>query len=638
MPKITNSYTRDARKNNTFMERDTPKFKTVQQFAMKLADVGDTLRRQPENRKFAEKLQEFSNNLITMQVGKPTFKNDQIDNALWNVNQNLGKFLKEGGNYQRLVDAGQNTGLLSQGQLDEALGVIGGDMDLTLVPTEEEKEQSRQEEQHRQEEQLRQAKQVEEQQAENDLYALKVDMEEREKAAKEKKQAQKGKDAEEAAKEQGGLDFGGKPAPEEEPDEEKLDEEELGEEELDEEELDGPVEDLNKKIKIEKPKFVNAKEYIEARMQEIKGKKNLDINDLAKIMTARELSGTKGGKAEALEKTVSKQEIEAKARELAGNKQFQEWAKGLGQNGAKELLGGRTHGGKMEKNFTKFLANRPIGELSNDKELKRHMPTAKERIEAIQEQLKYQDSRNVGRFDHVLAKGAAEIIQIRRENHVQRGGVGLDKKIAVTNEPDRKLTKTVKDTAETFGMESLLANAAKTQFLGESRTHGGAMQDFVREAGLRSEFGAIHEYAEQDTRGGRMKALQKEARNLKLQLQRAREKQQPTEEIMEKCRQNALEFYGHKTGLMDPSGKPLPEALRNQALQETIPWERTDKIMKVAEKDPAFRSITKDEGSMLNHLDKEVMGMNLDPAVKQAGQPEQQKAKEIQEQDIIQPV
>ena len=60
--------------------------------------------------------------------------------------------------------------------------------------------------------------------------------------------------------------------------------------------------------------------------------------------------------------------------------------------------------------------------------------------------------------------------------------------------------------------------------------------------------------------------------------------------------------------------------------------------MKVAEKDPAFRSITKDEGSMLNHLDKEVMGMNLDPAVKQAGQPEQQKAKETQEQDIIQPV
>ena len=90
MPKITNSYTREARKNNTFMQRDTPKFKTVQQFAMKLADVGDTLRRQPENRKFAEKLQEFSNNLITMQVGKPTFKNDQIDNALWNVNQNLG--------------------------------------------------------------------------------------------------------------------------------------------------------------------------------------------------------------------------------------------------------------------------------------------------------------------------------------------------------------------------------------------------------------------------------------------------------------------------------------------------------------------------------------------------------------------
>ena len=207
--------------------------------------------------------------------------------------------------------------------------------------------------------------------------------------------------------------------------------------------------------------------------------------------------------------------------------------------------------------------------------------------------------------------------------------------MAVTDVAEKKLTSTVKNTVQAFGMEGLLSQAARTQLMGQSRTHGGAMQDFVREAGLRSEFGGIREYAEQDTRGGRMKALQNEARTLNSQLKAAQEKNKPTKDLMERSRQNALEFYALNTGLMEPQGKPLPEPRRTQALQETIPWERTDKIMKATESDPTFRKVTGDVDSMMKHMQNEVMGLDLDPAVKQGPQAPQLEQQKEQQPDPV---
>ena len=619
MPKIRNAQDLEVRKQNTFLDRDSKngKFQDIQQFVLDLSNVGDALKQQPENKDFAEKLNRFALNLTVAQLGEPSFKESQVNDALWKINQDLGKFLKEGGNYQRLVDAGKETGFLTQENLDKALGIIGGDMDLKLSLSDEEKEQSRQEEQRRQEELA-----AAELQAQNDLYALKVDMDEREKAQEELEQKQEEQKEQEPEKE-GGLKLGGgkkKRVPEEE-------------EELDEEELEEEAVDLDKTVyygKAEKARKVNAKSYIEGRMRAVKGDKPLDVEDLAKIMAARELSGTKGGKAADLDVEVSQKAIEAKAQKLANNDQFKAWAQSLGKDGAREILSGRTHGGKMEKNFTKFLANRPIGELSNDKELERHMPTARERIEAIKSQLESNDRRNTGRKSYVQAMGAAEIIQIRRENHVQRGGAGLDRKIAVTDEPAKKLTATVEKKVQNYGMEALLADAAKAELIGKSRTHGGAMQDFVREMGRQSEFATHQDYAALDTRGGRMKELKAEARVLRGELRDAKEKDKPTTELMEKCRKNALEFYALNTGLMEPQGQLLPEPRRTQALEETIPWERTDKIMKVTEKDPAFQNVTKDADSMLTHMEKEILGVNLDPAQKKADEVQ----REIQQGDI----
>ena len=622
MPRFIDAKQLNQRKYNTFMDRNNPKFQTVQQFARKLTDIGDDLVKNPEDEKFAKQLQKFGMDLAALQMGQPIVKESQIDTAIWDVNNELGKFLKEDGNYQRLLNAGKESGL-SQEQLDNALGIIGKDMDVQLVPNQEQKDKSREAEQKRLEEQAQL-------QAENDLYALKVDMEEREKAAEKKKEKAEEKEQEEKAERKSAPILGGgkkKPQPEEE---DELEEDEP-EDELEDEpeaEQEEPVNELDRSVNYGKGKSVNVKSYIESRMRDVRNGKTLNAEDLAKIMVAREITGTKGGKAADLDVKASPIDIETRARRLAQNKQFQAWAQSLGKDGAKDLLSGRTHGGKMEKNFTKFLANRPIGALSNDKELARHMPTAKERIEAIQAQLETKDPRNVGRPDLVQAAAAAEIIQIRRDNHVQRGGAGLDRKLAVTDVAEKKLTNTVKNTVQAFGMEGLLSRAAQTQLMGQSRTHGGAMQDYVREVGLRSEFGGIREYAELDTRGGRMKALQNEARTLNSQLKAAQEKNKPTKELMERSRQNALEFYALNTGLMEPQGKPLPEPRRTQALQETIPWERTDKIMKATESDPTFRKVTGDVDSMMKHMQNEVMGLNLDPEVKQgpqAPQLEQQK-------------
>ena len=618
MPRFIDAKQLKQRKNNTFMDRNNPAFQTVQQFANKLTDIGDDLARNQDDQKFAKQLQQFGMDLAALQMGKPVFKESQIDTAIWNVNNQMGKFLKEDGNYQRLLNAGRESGL-SQEQLDNALKIIGKDMDVQLVPDQEQKDKSREAEQKRLEEQAQL-------QAENDLYALKVDMEEREKAQEKKEEkAEEKKQEEKAERKNAPILGGGKKKPQ--PEEENELEEDEPEDEL-EAEPEEPVNELDQSVNYGKGKSVNVKSYIEGRMRDVRNGKALNAEDLAKIMAAREITGTKGGKAADLDVKASPIDIETRARRLAQNKQFQAWAQSLGKDGAKDLLSGRTHGGKMEKNFTKFLANRPIGALSNDKELARHMPTAKERIEAIQAQLESKDPRNVGRPDLIQAAAAAEIIQIRRENHVQRGGAGLDRKLAVTDVAEKKLTSTVKNTVQAFGMEGLLSQAARTQLMGQSRTHGGAMQDYVREVGLRSEFGGIREYAEQDTRGGRMKALQNEARTLNSQLKAAQEKNKPTKELMERSRQNALEFYALNTGLMEPQGKPLPEPRRTQALQETIPWERTDKIMKATESDPTFRKVTGDADSMMKHMQNEVLGLNLDPQMKQgpqAPQLEQQK-------------
>ena len=118
-------------------------------------------------------------------------------------------------------------------------------------------------------------------------------------------------------------------------------------------------------------------------------KKNLKTDEsardaAAKIMAARILTNTKGGKASYLDMPISQTRVDQVAAALKGSESFSRWLGGLDKNKAARLLSG--HGGDLEKSFKDHLKKLPAGELKNDPALRRYMPTAKERIEELQKQ------------------------------------------------------------------------------------------------------------------------------------------------------------------------------------------------------------------------------------------------------------
>ena len=118
-------------------------------------------------------------------------------------------------------------------------------------------------------------------------------------------------------------------------------------------------------------------------------KKNLKTDEsardaAAKIMAARILTNTKGGKASYLDMPISQTRVDQVAAALKGSESFSRWLGGMDKNKAARLLSG--HGGDLEKSFKDHLKKLPAGELKNDPALRRYMPTAKERIEELQKQ------------------------------------------------------------------------------------------------------------------------------------------------------------------------------------------------------------------------------------------------------------
>lgn len=383
-----------------------------------------------------------------------------------------------------------------------------------------------------------------------------------------------------------------------------------------------------------RPKSAAADRLIEGCMGDVKKqleKGEYDTMTIARIMAARDLAGTTGGSVSQLKVKLQPEAVERKARELAGNAQFKNWLEGTSAEAMSKALSGRTHGGRLDKAFTEYLAERPAGQLSNDKPLARYMPTAKKRIEAL---IKQNEAglRATG-ADHyqsegLAAKNAAEIIAIRNRCHVQRGGYGLDKQIPVTDDEKQKLPKLTETLSDDFLGKHILADAGKTQLGG--RTHGGAMLESVRKAyanpgGDWEPNQSTLEMLSEGKRGVRMKQLQKEAKQLSAKLKEAVAKEEPVDELMKQCRQNAKEFYAHSTALLDAGGKPLPLEQQRQAMQEDIPWKRVDRIMEAVESDPTFRDRTGDPGKMLEHIEKEILQTNVEKLAAPQAQVEQRQ-------------
>ena len=167
---------------------------------------------------------------------------------------------------------------------------------------------------------------------------------------------------------------------------------------------------------------------------------------IAWIMAARELSNSVRGKASTLNKVISEVEIKARAAKIMENEEFNKFTDELSEGEdlrkVEAVFTKRfSHGGELDDMFRAHLVSRPAGKLENDPNLKRWMPTVRQRIEWLQK-----DFAQGG----LPYKPAAEILMLRQAAGVQRGGKGLDAPIPVQGERNGKKVPSLSASVESY--------------------------------------------------------------------------------------------------------------------------------------------------------------------------------------------
>lgn len=212
----------------------------------------------------------------------------------------------------------------------------------------------------------------------------------------------------------------------------------------------------------------------------------------ASILSARAAAGAVRGKKGSLDKVPDPKTYEEGRRNLLNNRHFKDFMKKCGEDPAlaektrKAVLSG--HGGALEDLFKKHLRELPPGQLSNDPELAHFMPTAKERIESLQKQIKalpkdYDIIDTPKEERDVRVAAAAEILRLRAMVKAEFGNkASLNKPIPVQSAypPVSSLTADVVklSRAEGIGPNFELPQVQKLLVKG----HGGKMAERFRDA------------------------------------------------------------------------------------------------------------------------------------------------------------
>ena len=349
----------------------------------------------------------------------------------------------------------------------------------------------------------------------------------------------------------------------------------------------------------------------------------------AKIMAARILTNTKGGKASYLDIPISRTRVDQVAEALKGSDSFRKWLGGMDKDKAAKLLSG--HGGDLEKSFKDHLKKLPAGELRNDPALQRYMPTAKERIEELQKQAvrlvkerdvlreQYNDLVDVYRerekeeIERLAKKGkakgdvdirgiledeltdakaakipldqanlkcaaaAAEIIAIRNACKVEKGGAGLGRQIPPARGASN-IADTVSLLANDDDMQDLLIKKAVQSAL--QKGHGGQMMVDVRKLAKNSRIPfECMSVLKENTVEYRKDVLREEADRLYTKLDQL--DAEPSEALMKQTRRVLGEYAAL---VVPPTSSSNPE--------QDMKWQAMDKMVTSAETDPLFVAMT----------------------------------------------
>ena len=199
-------------------------------------------------------------------------------------------------------------------------------------------------------------------------------------------------------------------------------------------------------------------------------------------MAARELVGSVRGKASSLNKEVNELELETRAKQLLKTDNFETFVRRLSKPENRRAVEAiftkkHSHGGELDDEFRKSLKDCPAGQLENDPELKRWMPTVKQRVEHLQKK-----AAEALKGKKVPYAEAAEILLLRQAAGVQRGGRGLDASVpTVGTQNNRKvssLSESVRSLAESGEFQTKFNKEdVKKQIVAG---HGGAMVENLK--------------------------------------------------------------------------------------------------------------------------------------------------------------
>ncbi|MCR4745512.1 MAG: hypothetical protein K5894_09845 [Lachnospiraceae bacterium] len=184
------------------------------------------------------------------------------------------------------------------------------------------------------------------------------------------------------------------------------------------------------------PELGTAKNYIEQMKRQI-GKlpsnnpsikdKN-DLKDYVKsIMASRMDVGSVRGNKKTLETERDLQNQEKARNYLDNHESVKNWLNSMSYNDLYKLATKRGHGGKLEDSYVKYLSEQPTLPKDIDP---RYIPTAKQRTEALQKQIKsLMDGHVTQASVEKLSKSFKELMVARSCAKVQRKGAGLNNKI-----------------------------------------------------------------------------------------------------------------------------------------------------------------------------------------------------------------
>ncbi|MBO6157991.1 MAG: hypothetical protein J6P72_01870 [Firmicutes bacterium] len=310
-----------------------------------------------------------------------------------------------------------------------------------------------------------------------------------------------------------------------------------------------------------------------------------------KILAVRMLTEAKRHDDSSLNKPISKNDIDLAVKELNQSPEYKAFSQQITSDSVKAILFvdklvpclTHGHGGRVEDLFKAHLCKKPAGELDNsDPGIAYFMPTAKERIEELKKQAEAKKRDSV-------TKEAAEILVLRNLVRAERNNVhSLEKKIPTTGTLKSQTKKLAGEPA--FHNTLKLVPGVKSLVF---RGHGGELskkvienkkriQGITRELNKKSSLemrldGHYSkeglEIVEKNTRGGRMKDLQHEARNIAEQLKVAPEEEKAG--LINQAKTVMAEYKIHNEVIFGSDGEPVMNWI--DKMNEPVQWSAIDK-------------------------------------------------------------